>query len=209
VGDVRPGSDARRPLIDGLFLLVPSSWWVIDLVDEPARRRSIAALVEEQLGRTDERAALRADLRTQLTSATEQAVAAGGVLMAISLMQVEGVPVPATLTVYRVPGLRLDDAGLAALLQVLGEDEPDAVVAADGVRGPVVRRVTRRPGPAILGGEDVTLMIVDYWLDSGDGGPVVNLTFSSPMLVVGAALLDLFDTVAASVGPAEDPDEAS
>ncbi|MGN8244380.1 hypothetical protein ACTHAM_001283 [Cellulomonas soli] len=199
--------DGRRATTAGLTLLVPASWWVIPLGTGDALRRSVGALVDEQVGRRDQDAPLRASLRTQLTGAAEQAAAAGGTLMAISLMTVDGVPVPATMVVYRVPGLTLDEPGLQALVDGLtadGEARPDSLDVAAGQFGPVVRRLARRAGDVDLGASEITMMVVDYWLDAGDGGHVVQLTFSSPMVQVAAALLDLFDTVASSVGPEED-----
>ncbi|MDM8084498.1 hypothetical protein QUV83_06970 [Cellulomonas cellasea] len=195
--------EARLASTAGMTLLVPASWWVIALGDDVGLRRSVADLVDEQVGRRDQDAALRAALRARLTASAAQAAAAGGTLMAISLMTVEGVPVPATMTTYRVPGLTLDDAGLSTLVDALASSDavPDALDIAPGQFGPVVRRVCRRAGDDDLGATEITMLVVDYWLDAGDGGPVVQLTFSSPMVQVAAALLDLFDTVASSVGP--------
>jgi len=192
----------RRPALDGLGLLLPSSWWSIDLRDEAARHRSVAQLVEAQLGRADVDAALRRDLRTRLSRATDDASAAGGRMMAISLMRVEGVPVPATVTVYRVPGA-LDEEGLALLDGVLRDGDHESLDAATGPTGTVVRRVRRRPGDPELGAESIEQLLVDYWVDPQDGYGLVSLVFSSPLVQIAPALLELFDTVATSVGPSE------
>jgi hypothetical protein len=205
--DVRSGPDdlvgaGRRPALDGLGLLLPSSWWSIDLRDEASRRRSVAQLVEAQLGRADAEAALRRDLRTRLGRATDDAAAAGGRIMAISLMRVEGVPVPATLTVYRVPGA-LDEAGLALLDDVLRDGDHDSLDVGEGPAGTVVRRVRRRRGDAELGADAIEQLLVDYWVDPRDGHGMVSLVFSSPLVQLAPALLELFDTVATSVAPSE------
>lgn len=205
-------SDARLARGTGVSLLLPTSWWTIDLPDPGARARGVRALVEHSLGRADEAARLRADLRTRLGQAADQAAAAGGVLMAVSLMRVGELPVPATLTGYRVPGLRLDPAGVEALIGTLREPAPEALDVALGEDGaPVVRRVRLRDGDAELGGEDVTQLVVDYWRALGEGGPVVQLTFGTPMVQVTSAMLDLFDTVVASAarldGTGDDVDD--
>jgi len=195
---------AREPRFDGLRLLLPVDWWTVDLRDADARRRTIADLVERQVGRSDERAAVRADVRRQLTRSADDAAAAGGQLMAVSLMTAGGVPVPASLTVYRLPvapalgGAHVVDA----VAEALAQDETDArVERGEGPCGPLVRRVATRRGPAELGGDELPLLVVDYWLDPGDDAGLVNLTFSTPLVQVGDALVDLFDAVAASVAP--------
>ncbi|WP_448061170.1 hypothetical protein [Cellulomonas hominis] len=204
--------DGRRTRGTGVSLLLPSSWWTVDLPDPDARARRVRTLVERSLGRADEAARLRADLRTRLGRAADQAAAAGGVLMAVSLMRVGDLPLPATLTVYRVPGLRLDAAGIEALTATLREPVPEALDVAQGEDGsPVVRRVRLRRGDAELGAEDVTQLVVDYWRALGGGGPVVQLTFGTPMVQVTSAMLELFDTVVASAarldGTGDDMDD--
>ena len=39
---------ARRPRVDAVGLLLPATWWTIDLRGEDSRRRSVAQLVAEQ-----------------------------------------------------------------------------------------------------------------------------------------------------------------
>lgn|GEM_PF-584853 len=198
-------SESRR-----VGLVVPSSWWTVPLADEEARRRSIAMLVDRQVGRDDRKAGLRRELRTDLAGAAESAATAGGILMAVSTMTVDGLPVPATMTVYPAPG-RMDTATAEALVAMLTDDDAGTddgslrwspeeewarsaaeVLALD--RGPVVRRIAYRRGPRELEAQDQPVLLVEYWLDPGDGS-VVNVTFSSPLVQLGAALVELFDLV--------------
>ena len=177
----------------------------VDLRDEAARRRSVSALVERQVGRDDSPASLRGDLRSQLGRAADDAARAGGRIMAVSLMRADGIPVPATLTMYRVPGAALDDRGAEELARLLraSQQQDDEIEIAHGLLGPVLRRVSRRQGDASIGGSDVTLLLVDYWLDPTDAHGLMQLSFSSPLLELREGLLELFDAVVASVSPAE------
>lgn len=202
-GDPTAGA-ALRPLADGWGVLLPSSWWSVPLATPQGRRKGIAALVEEQVGRADQHAGLRADLRRHLEQAADDAAAAGGRILAVSLMRAGGVPVPATLTVYRVPGAGLLERGVAEMHDVLAADDgaADALELAEGPSGAVLRRVTRRPGAASVGGQGVELLLADYWVDPGDGRGPLCLSFSTPLVGQAPAMLELFDVIVASVGPA-------
>lgn len=196
-----PHGEARRAGARGLGLLLPASWWVVDLRDAATRRRSVASLVEQQVGRSDERASLRADLRRQMTATADDAARAGGLVLALSLMEAGGIPVPASVTLYRLPDGDLAGTGVAQLEAVLrseaGADE--TLDLADGPSGPVLRRVRRRQGPADLGADRLSLLMADYWVDPGDGAGLAYLAFSSPLVQAADGLLQLFDVITSSV----------
>lgn len=203
------GLAVRRPTADGWGLLLPATWWTVDLRDEQARRRSVATLAEQQIGRQDDRAALRADLRKHLDRAADDAATAGGLFMAISLMRVGDVPLPASLTVFRLPGegltSTLTGTGVRELEAVLRSDLPAGVALdiADAPAGPVLRRVSQRSGSADLGAQDVPLLLADYWLDPGDARGLLYLSFSTPLVQAREPVLELFDMVVSSVGPVD------
>ncbi|MBO9553607.1 hypothetical protein [Cellulomonas sp.] len=201
---VDPDAPLARPQeVAGVRVVLPATWWAVDLRDEAARRRSIATLVGQQLGRGDELAALRADLRRHLEVVAIDAAALGGQLLAISLTRAGPVPIPASVAVYRaLAGDRAREtlANVEAALRA----EPatsDTVDAAQGPHGPVLRRTRTASGAAEIGAQDVPMLLADYWLDLGDGAGLVSLTFSSPLVEAREALLPLFDTVVASVTP--------
>ena len=73
-------------------LLLPDDWWVVPLTGGAARRASLKALVERQLGHADVDARLRADLRRELDAVTSAAAQQGGRFYAVCLMQVDGRP---------------------------------------------------------------------------------------------------------------------
>lgn len=199
-------ADARRPRVDSVGILLPASWWTIDLTDEDSRRRSVAQLVDRQIGHADDRAALRVDARRRLGVVADQAAAAGGRMLAVSLMQAQGIPVTATLTTYRVAGGDVIGAGIVELESIMRKEaaNDDARLdLAEGPQGPVLRRVARRAGSAELHAEQVAMLVVDYWLDPDDGHGLMLLTFSTPLVGLHEAFLELFDTIVASVGPAD------
>ena len=181
--------------VQGISLVVPTAWHVIDLVDPGARRTAVAGLIRRQAGTSPALAPLRAELRAQLGRTCARAASAGGLLMAVSLMTSGDMPIPASVTIYRVPGLRLDEEGMVALRQE-GTVEEDWSVADTG-RGQVVRRVGQTRGASSLGAERIPMLAADYWVQGGD--EAVHLSFSTTMVQIGSAMLELFDGVAASV----------
>lgn len=200
-------ANAHRSRVGALRIILPASWWTIELRDAESRHRSVAALVEQQVGRADERAALRADARRILGGAADDAATSGGEMMAVSLMEADGIPVPATVTVYRVPGGDLTEHGVRELEAVLraAPEGFESLDLAEAATGALLRRVSRRAAPAGLGADKLSMLIADYWLDPDDGRGLLCFTFSSPLVEQKEALLELFDAVVASIEPDEQP----
>lgn len=198
-------SGVRRPKVDALGIMLPASWWIIDLRDDDARRRSIARLVAQEVGPQDDRATVRAQLRSRLDAPSRDAAAAGGRLMAVSLMRAGGIPLTATVTVYRIPGSGLPGDELEQLHGAL-EAEPitgQELDLAMGIEGPVLRRVYVRTVDDDSDTSAIPVLLADYWLDPQDGHGLVLLSFSSPLVSAREGLLDLFDLIVASMGPDE------
>jgi hypothetical protein len=84
--------------VSGYRLVVPDGWFAVDLEPGP-RERSVAALVKRQFAGTDNAPHLKAQARQQLLAQTQTAQAAGGLEMFLSLQQVAGVPLAASLVI--------------------------------------------------------------------------------------------------------------
>ncbi|RHA37107.1 hypothetical protein [Cellulomonas rhizosphaerae] len=180
-----------------LAIYLPDEWWIVDVRSKRARERSIAALVARQVGRGDDRAALRAEVRAALGRQARDAARAGAFLLAISLMQVGDVRLPAALAIYRVP--RSGGGELEALERAFaGEPSTDLeLVVAD--RGSLLRRTwvdRSAPDPPM---PDARALRADYWMDLTGADEIVLLTFSTPLVDAAEAFLDLFDTIVDSV----------
>ncbi|MFS0703630.1 hypothetical protein AB6N23_03835 [Cellulomonas sp. 179-A 9B4 NHS] len=191
----------------GLGLVVPADWWVLRLADADATRRTVAALVEERFGRDDALAALRRELRVSVSASARRAAAAGGWLMAFMLTRVADVPLPATLTAFRVPGSFATDGQVDALrasLTAHASQSGGQVDAADGPSGLVLRSVRERVGD-VPGAGAVPVLLCDYWSDPGDDRGLVHLGFSTPLPDLRDGWLDLFDAVAATLHRLDEP----
>ncbi|MBO3089416.1 hypothetical protein [Cellulomonas dongxiuzhuiae] len=178
-------------------VLLPDDWAVLDLGDDATRTACVEELVTRRLGGVPDLAPLRAAMRQELLRSTERAARAGGVLMALA----GGAPsVPASLTVYRVPG-SLDARGRAAMAGVLASDEPGHTLdLGEGPAGTVLRRVRSTGAPSGLTGDrEVPTLVADYWVEPAPGAQLVYLVFSSPLVDLRDKLLGLFDTVVSSV----------
>lgn len=137
--------------------------------------------------------------------------------MAFSLLRVADVPLPASVTTFRLPAPTGPAAGsgdtLIALAELIrSEDVSTEVELAEGPLGQVVRAVSVGRGPEALGAETIDQLSVRYWLDPDDGLGRYHLAFSTPLVRFRDAMLDLFDVLVASVGysepGAEDGDSA-
>ncbi|MCM0639540.1 hypothetical protein [Cellulomonas wangsupingiae] len=183
-----------------MAVLLPDDWAVLDLEDDTARAARVEELVARQMGGVPDLAPLRAAMRQELLRSTERAARAGAVLMALAVGTGGAPHVPASLTVYRVPG-SLDARGRAAMTGVLASDEPGHTLdLGEGPAGTVLRRV--RPGGAssgLTGEREVPALVADYWVEPTPGAQLVYLVFSSPLVDLRDELLGLFDTVVSSV----------
>ena len=196
----------------GIAMVLPEDWFVVELTDDDQRVAEVTALVAQQLGDSDELAPLRDHLTRDLLAQTARAAQAHGLLLAISLMQVDGVPVPASVTVHHLPGARLDDHGRAVIAEVARADAAPglSVDLGETPHGVVLRRV--RATPLAHDVSDLTeqrttveTFVVDYWVEPTGTQDLVQLTFSSPLVGARDALVTRFDTVTRSVhaGPGD------
>lgn len=190
----------NAPTTGTVAVLLPDDWAVLDLEDADDRVAGVESLVDGQLGGSPDLARLRTAMRKELLTSTERAARAGGVLMALAVGAGGAPAVPASLTVYRVPG-SLDARGRAAMTAVLATDEPGHTLdIGEGPAGTVLRRV--RPGSAstgLTGDQALPALIADYWVEPALGAQLVYLVFSSPLVDLRDELVRLFDTVVASV----------
>lgn len=183
----------------GLGFVLPPDWRVLEVGDEDALRRQIHSLVLRQVGRREEDATARARLRRQLHDAAEQAARAGGVHMALSLMEVAGVPVPASLTTYH-----LDPAVTSLSAVVEGAAHDGRVVeVVDGPLGSMGRCVgvfrPERPGEDDDAAGAVPQVRADYWIDAGPRLGITLLAFSSPLVDLTDAMAELFESIVSTV----------
>ncbi|WP_395640617.1 hypothetical protein [Pseudolysinimonas sp.] len=188
--------------------VLPGRWGRIGLESPGARRRSAKRLVESALGRADELASARGELRGRIETVAELAATSGAADLYFALEIADGVPFPAWLTVYRLDAATLDlpALGLERLTRFLSDSldggyEPMTPAETFGV----VRHAWRRPagGPA----DDIGEMVeVDYWVAAAEPARIARLTFASPMIGYQDELIDLFDAI---IGTLEWPVEAA
>jgi hypothetical protein len=181
------GGDPYCPA-SGYRLVVPDGWFAVDL--EPGRReRSVAALVKRQFAGIDNAPHLKAQARQQLLAQTQAAQDAGGLEMFLSLQQVAGVPIAASLVIFLVPpgphGVTVGD--LAASLAVGDERRVTTVDLPVGQAVRVLRRTWNEDGSA-----SATL---EVFVPVPHNGEWLLLSFATPLGPLAPALTKLFDAI--------------
>ncbi|WP_148234383.1 hypothetical protein [Cellulomonas flavigena] len=178
--------------------MLPADWHVVDLATDATRHAGVTALVDAQLPRRDDVATVRRRLRRDVEEQSRRAAQAGGRFSAYMLDVVGPVPLPAVITAYRTPGALATDDDLRALADTLTARLGPAgtVDAGAGPLGPVLRAVSQRPAADEHGPD---LLVGEYWSDPDDGDGLLLLSFSTPLVGLRDAVLELFDTVAGSV----------
>ncbi|MFB8752105.1 hypothetical protein ACH121_32580 [Streptomyces sp. NB004] len=200
-----PGSQAAPP--SDYRLLMPEGWFRLDI--EPERReRSVDALVNRRFEGTDNAPHIKRQLRQDLLAQAAAAFREGGVELYLSLQQAGPLTIPASLLITFLPApnsagtLSLEDiaASLASARQ--GEGEVVQLAAGAALR---VRRATGGPGhapPAGMPGkteESLPSVTLDYQLPVPATSAHLLMTFSTPLVQIADAMIELFDAVAGSL----------
>lgn len=198
----------------GIELNLPEHWAIIEL-DEPERReRQIRDIVKQQTAKLGDRSApLRRDLREKLIEVADKAESAGGKVMAYLLLPGQEATLALNLTLYwHDLG---PEAGTSSHLRrvqdrIGGELGPDdALTRTETLSGPFLRHVRLGRGSEEVGGQDLPLLLIDYWAEAPGRQSVARLSFSTPHVGIREEILRLTDKVLFSTEwilgrPAED-----
>ncbi|MFJ4818835.1 hypothetical protein [Streptomyces sp. NPDC088801] len=197
-GSVAPPTDYR--------LLLPEGWFRVH-IDPELRERSVDALVSRQFEGVDNAPHLKRQLRESLLAQAAAAFRDGGIELYLSLQKAGALTIPASLLVTLLPPTGGDQPSAQDIAARLSADEELEVTVVELSSGPAVR--TRRwtgqpdrPAPAgVPGSPDETLpsVTVDYQLPIPGAGTSLLLTFSTPLVEIAEAMVQLFDAVAASL----------
>ena len=187
----------------GFDVALPGTWWAIPVAEPAEAERAVGDIVSETIGRRDQDARLRAELRTRFLHAADRARSSGAVQLNLCREVMPDVPLPATLTVYwpRI-ALRSSDDPEAALRAVLGTitEASDAGVenlGDDNVAFPCGAAVKRRrivTAEADSPEHGVRTVEVDYWIAT-PSRRVLLLSFACGLPGLAEELADLFDLV--------------
>ncbi|WP_402464992.1 hypothetical protein [Isoptericola aurantiacus] len=184
----------------GFDLNLPRQWAVLELDDAGRRRQQIRRLVKKQttvLG--DRGAGLRREMREWLERTGAQASSGGGRLLAFLLQRTDDAALALSLALYW-HDLGPQIGGRPHLLGIADRirksmGERDTLVGSATAAGSFLRHAHVTRGAAEVGGQDLEVLVLDYWLAApGDRG-VVELSFSTPHLDARDAVTLLADNV--------------
>lgn len=203
-------SDPRR-VVD-VRVTLPEDWWVIPLSDEAKTREAVRGLLRRQFSGIEDRPLFQSQLRAELLGQAAQAAQSGGRLLAISLTEVAGVPVPASMVLSWIDppvGDRHDPGDVLMNLRDALYPDPAARLPAghslDLARLPPGSTLRHLHLPLTLSqaGPDsapgVPSFVADYWLERPDGAGLVQFAFGSPMVAIQASMVELFDAIVSAI----------
>ena len=169
-------------------LAVPQEWFVIDL--EPGRReRSVAALVERQFAGVDNAPHLKAHARQETLAKAEAAYAAGGLEMFMSMQQIAGIPIAASLVIFAVPPSATGVVAPEDLAAKLAGEERRVTVV-DLPAGRSVRML-RRSGSD----DEAASATLEVFAPVPGSGSWLLLSFAAPIGPLVPAMTRLFDAI--------------
>jgi hypothetical protein len=188
--------------IGGFEVPLDANWGVLDLSDASSRTDQIKQLVKEQTkSLSDQGAALRQDMRSWLGRTADQAASAGGRQFAFLLARTKQAAAAVTMVTYwhelgagAGPGSPIDRVGDHLVDTAEAADELVRLAVGDDR---VIRHTRTRQGNADVGGKDVPLLLIDYWIAVPEPGAssLAHVTFSSPHVQQKDAILALADTL--------------
>ncbi len=184
----------------GIELNLPDHWAIIDLEEPETRDRQIREIVKVQTRTLNDRSApLRRDMREKMVDVAAKAAGAGGRVMAYLLLPGQDAALALNLTLYwhdlgpqagHMPHLQRIQERIEA-----GRGPDDTLTRTETLSGPFLRHVRLTRGSEEVGGQDVPLLLIDYWAEAPGGQSVARLAFSTPHVEIRDAMLGLTDKV--------------
>lgn len=191
-----------------LILRLVGTWVQLDPHHPEATDRRIKSYVELALGRADELATARAEMRKALGLMVETGEGPAELQSAFLCHEMApGVPAPIAISVFAPANLRISPAvgtapgtvidGFLAAMTALGDG--DHWTRADCVGGQSVRRWRIEETPTGEGPDDPVLRTfgADYWRTVPGTKNLVLITVTSPLADIPETLLRLADAVVA------------
>ena len=153
----------------GLRLRFPGVWRELPLHDNVVTREAVHRIVMESIGRADDRARLRAEVRDQLVAAASAARKANADRLVIAIEAVTDLPIPAFLGIY-TPGLDVAAATTTAAVDVTVPEVPEGVDIAP---------------------QEIRNLLIDFWATVPGERRVILLSFSPAAAELGEPLFNL------------------
>ena len=197
-------------------IALPGTWWNVPMDDSESAARTIRAIVDEVIGRADDRATLRNAIREELMSDVNAARSRGAHALYLARELTRGIPLSASLTVLwprvsDVPADIAEEPWLHRAVLKLAVDasrkdgdtgdgtEQDPSLDADlDIPGmAMLRRVARHTTLTASGQPSVALQ-VDYWIAFAGHARPALISFSSVFSGMDEQLVGLFDAIAAT-----------
>jgi hypothetical protein len=184
---------------DRTTFVLPGRWWTLKTEGSEAQMvASIKSEVERTVGREDDRASLRRELRTQLLGAARKAQALGADRLYLAEEITDGVPFAASLTVVKAAMEPLVEGTVSERASALATLAPPNVAAevCDFVEYPLVRTVEEDGGAEP---DSVPVIKVDYLLASPYTGEVMIFAFGCALVPIRNQVIELFDAILTTV----------
>lgn len=197
---------ATPGVLPTLRFRLPGSWWQVPLHDEAEAEASIRRLVDSQVGRGDEHATLRRELRDELLDSARTAIGGNGQSMQIALDIIETLPLSASFTVFlpevgMTPALGTEPSAVLSVLEKgLAASDPSGFATASRSATPesaVLRIHRQRLVPADGERPEQAALSVEYWITVPGTKRVVLVAFSTAFVELEDVMLQLFDSIIA------------
>jgi hypothetical protein len=162
-------------------------------LDPERRARSVRELVERQFAGIDNAPHLKAQAREELLSRAETAYEAGGLDMFLSLQEIAGIPLAASLLVFLVPPPEDGQPAEATQLAETLRCEDRYVSLMDLPAGKSARVLRRGELDGTQPGTDATTL--EVFVPVPSTGAWLLLSFSAPLGPLAPAMTKLFDAI--------------
>ena len=186
----------------GFALNLSGDWARIDLTaDNAERERWIHRLVKDRTRQlSDAGALLRQEMRAWLDDASSQAKANGGLEFAFSTARIRSVTLALSVVTYWRTIMTDNPGGAFATMRAHMEESSapdDELTVVDSGGDRVLRAIRNRFGAPELGGSNVPMLFLDYWIEvPGDPLALAHIAFSTPHVAIRETITALCDAIA-------------